>query len=340
LKALFQCFRCLLWRIFQIKDFADNLRFIIPRNLPHGFQEWSVMRIVIFGTGAMACLFGARLAAAAEVALVGTWTEGIEAVRKRGIMIEDSRATRTAPVSAGFLGSSIEPADVAIVLVKSWQSDLIAQHLPRYLKTGSPAISLQNGLGNLERLGNRVLPGTTAEGATLLGPGRVRSGGSGPTHIVGPDWVTELFISAGFETYRCDLPQATAMLWGKLSVSCGINALTALLRVPNGELLNLPGAADLMTRAACECADVARAAGIDLPFTDPAAKVREVAARTAANRSSMLQDILRGTPTECDAINGAVVREGARLGIATPVNEVLWQLVRAAAHQNRSNAGP
>jgi 2-dehydropantoate 2-reductase len=73
-----------------------------------------------------------------------------------------------------------------------------------------------------------------------------------------------------------------------------------------------------------------------LPFPDPAARVREVAQKTATNMSSMLQDMLRGARTECDAINGAIVAEGRRLGIPTPVNDILWRLVQAAVHHNRS----
>ena len=94
-----------------------------------------------------------------------------------------------------------------------------------------------------------------------------------------------------------------------------------------------------MGRAVRECVAVARAADIILPYADPVSHAKEVAERTAANQSSMLQDILRGAPTECDAINGAIVRAGARLGVATPVNEILWQLVMAAVPQNRSDFG-
>ena len=154
--------------------------------------------------------------------------------------------------------------------------------------------------------------------------------------MVAPQWVVDLFRGAGFECNRCDPGEAEGLLWGKLAVSCGINPLTALLRVPNGELLNRPNATDLMIRASEECAAIAGAKGIRLPFPDPAAKAREVARNTAANHSSMLQDILRGAPTECDAINGSIVAEGRRLGIPAPVNEILWQLVQAAIHQNRS----
>jgi 2-dehydropantoate 2-reductase len=294
------------------------------------------MRVIIFGTGAMACLFGARLSRVARVALLGTWAEGIAAIREFGIRLEDCGELLTAPVQAECLGVQIEPADFAIALVKSWQTERTAKHIANYLKPDGIVISLQNGLGNLELLGDRAFPGATTEGATLVGPGHVRAGGSGTTHIAAPGWAVELLKNAGFDCQRCSPDEVDGLLWGKLSISCGINALTALLRVPNGELLNRADADNLMIRAAQECAGVAQARGVRLPFSDPAVRVREVAEQTASNQSSMLQDILRGAPTECDAINGAVAREGKRLDFPTPVNEILWRLVRAAVHQNRN----
>jgi len=84
-----------------------------------------------------------------------------------------------------------------------------------------------------------------------------------------------------------------------------------------------------MNAAALETTQVAEAQGIKLPYDEPSQEVEEVARRTAENESSMLQDIRRGAPTEVDAINGAVVREGERLGVPTPVNGSLWNLVRA-----------
>ncbi len=114
-------------------------------------------------------------------------------------------------------------------------------------------------------------------------------------------------------------------------MNAGINALSAILNVPNGELLARTEARTLMEQAANEVAAVAHAKGIALPFADAAAEARRVAAATAANLSSMLQDVLRGAPTEIDAINGAVVREGARLGVPTPANETLLRLVAARA---------
>jgi 2-dehydropantoate 2-reductase len=294
------------------------------------------MRVILFGTGAMSCLFAARLSRVADVTLLGTWTDAITSIRERGILFEDLQGSRTVRVRSEYLGRPVIPVDLAIVLVKSWQTERVAKYLSNYLNREGLAVSLQNGLGNLELLGQRSFPGATSEGATLLGPGHVRAGGSGPTYLVAPSWVVELFNKAGFDSYRCDPGEAESLLWGKLSVSCGINALTALLCISNGELLKTPTATRLMICAATECAAVAHARGIKLPFADTAARVREVAERTAPNKSSMLQDVLRGAPTEVDSINGAVVREGGRLGVLTPVNDTLWQLVQAAVY-NRSN---
>ncbi|MBZ5494921.1 MAG: ketopantoate reductase family protein [Acidobacteriia bacterium] len=288
------------------------------------------MQLTIVGTGAMACLFGARLAPVAQVVLTGSWIEAVAAIRDSGIVVEEDGKRTTASLTAIPWSAAIEPADLALILVKAWQTEEVALHLERLLKPEGVALTLQNGLGNLEALGPRACLGVTYSGATLLGPGRVQPGGMGSTWIAGPEWIVQLFRRAGMEAERGAPDQIDGLLWGKLVVNCGINALTALLRVPNGELLQRPDAAYLMERAALECADVAGAKGVDLPFADPAEKVREVARLTATNRSSMLQDVLRGAPTECEAIHGAVAGWGKRLGVPTPVNEVLFRLVRAS----------
>ena len=320
-------------------QFEFSGQFHQPVRGQDGDVPGSMMRVLLFGAGAMSCHFGARLAQAADVTLVDTWKEGIDAIREKGILLEDSGGKRTARVRAEYLGAPLQPFDLAFILVKSWQTSEISKFLPRYLAPGGIAVSLQNGLGNVEQLGAQAFPGSTAEGATLAGPGHVRAGGSGPTYMVAPGRVVDLMKTAGFEAYACDAKKARSLLWGKLSVSCGINALTALLRIRNGELLSRFSATVLMERAVAECAEVARAAGVVLPFSNPVSHAKEVAERTAANRSSMLQDVLRGAPTECDAINGAVVREGLRLGVPTPVNEILLQLMLAAVPQNRSDFG-
>lgn len=287
------------------------------------------MRVHILGTGALACFFGARLSRVAEVALAGTWTEGIAAIKRRGIAVETPGGEVTFDVKAFRLGTPQPAADLVLVLVKAWQTARVAGEVAALTTGGGCVLSLQNGLGNVETLGERALPGVTEQGATLLGPGRVRPGGEGMTHIAGPEALAEVFRSAGLDARAVDPAEGTSLVWGKLAVSAGINALGAILNVPNGELLARPEARTLMENAANEVAAVARAKGIVLPFADAAAEARRVAAATARNRSSMLQDVLRGAPTEIDAINGAVVREGRRRGVPTPANETLLRLVAA-----------
>ena len=287
------------------------------------------MVLTIIGSGALACLLGARLARVAEVTLVGTWMEGVTAIRERGVRVEGE--TEAVPMRAVVAGEPTPPADLVLVVVKAWQTPYAAAQLSEQLAPRGVALTLQNGLGNLEQLGPRACLGVTTQGATLLGPGHVRPGGAGPTHVAGPAWIAELFERAGMEAHTVEAGQVDSLLWGKLVANCGINALTALLRVPNGVLLERPDAAALLATAAEECAAVAAARGVTLPFADAAAQARQVARQTATNHSSMFQDILRGAPTEVDAINGAVAQAGERLGVPVPVNTTLWRLVRALA---------
>ena len=293
-------------------------------------EDESKRRVTVVGTGAMASLFGALLASRARVTLTGTWQQGLAAICASGIIIGEAQRDFAARVNVAAWSDPIEPADLVLVLVKSWQTQEAARRLPRLLKPGGLALTLQNGLGNLEALGPGTCLGVTFLGATLLGPGRVQPGGGGITCIAGPEWIADLFRNAGIEAERRDPEQVDGLLWAKLAVNCGINALTALLQVRNGELLLRPDAAVLMERAALECAAVAAAKGIRLPFADAAQKTREVALSTADNRSSMLQDMQRGAPTEINAINGATVRWGDCLGVPTPVNEILFHLVSAS----------
>lgn len=284
----------------------------------------------------MACLFGARLAPYAEVTLLGTWSEGLAALRQFGIRLEAGGLETRHKVRVTSDPFDAHGARFALVLVKSWQTKRTAEMLVECLAPQGVALTLQNGLGNLEILeqalgSERAALGVTTTGATLVAPGLARIGGSGPTYV-GRHPRLEPYLGllrqAGFEIEVED--ELDSMLWGKLAVNTAINPLTALLRRPNGALLEEPQSRELMAEAARETAAVAAALGVRLPYRDAADQAAEVARRTAANHSSMLQDILRGAPTEIDAINGAVVGIGERVGVATPVNRTLWRLVRAA----------
>lgn len=130
-------------------------------------------------------------------------------------------------------------------------------------------------------------------------------------------------------------PDPISLLWGKLAINAAINPITALLRVPNGELLSRPTARQLLQTIVREAAAVAVAQGVRLPYPDPVVAAEAIARRTAANRSSMLQDVLREAPTEIDAICGAVIQAGEKTGVPTPTLRTVWQLVKAIEPEER-----
>lgn len=299
------------------------------------------MGLLVVGTGALACLFAARLVGSGnEVTMLGSWQEGLTALRERGVRLLDMNGSiHQYPVKVTIGTATRGKFNQALVLVKSWQTERIARQLERRLTKTGIALTLQNGFGNYETLERvlgqeRVALGVTTVAARMLEPGYIQHTGEGKVtiglhpHLGG---LGELLNKAGFQVEMVTDPKS--LLWGKLVINAAINPLTALLRVPNGELMSRPAARELMSEAACEAAMVASRQGITLPYTDPVNAVENVARNTAVNTSSMLQDVLRGTPTEIDAINGAIIRVGEALGVPTPVNRILWRLVRALENQ-------
>ena len=294
--------------------------------------------ILIVGSGALGCLFAARCAASGiAVTLLGHWRPALEAVRAHGICLVDMAGEEHCfPVQVVDDPQACRGALYALVLVKAWQTERAARELTVCLDSNGLALTLQNGLGNFEALrttlgAERVALGVTTLGANLIAPGRVCIAGQGSITLgehPGLPALTGILQQAGFAVEHGADPEG--VLWGKLVINAAINPLTALLQVKNGELVRRSAARQLMADAAREVAAVAAAKGICLPFADPVSRVEAVAQKTAANRSSMLQDLQRGAPTEIDAICGAVVQAGKATGVPTPINHMLWLLIRAA----------
>jgi 2-dehydropantoate 2-reductase len=277
-----------------------------------------------------------------EIWLVDYRVERAELLNHQGLLLKTPANVETVvKVPAKLAEEVVGPVDLAILTVKTHQTASAALSLPLLLGSGGLALTLQNGLGNLEEMARvvgpeRLLGGASILGATKLGEGEVLLAGLGPTYVGPPpgsrvpsaevEAVAALFRRAGFPCeVRADIE---AVLWEKLLVNVGINPLTALLRVNNGDLLNMPSAWEMAVAAATEALAVARASGINLTV-DPEARLREVCTATAANRSSMLQDVLAGRRTEIEALNAQVAVRGASHGIPAPVNHILTQLIRA-----------
>jgi 2-dehydropantoate 2-reductase len=298
--------------------------------------------IVIVGIGALGSLMGAKLDPAADVTLFGHWSEQIRTVQTNGLWVEHPEGDRTRhEIKITSNPDIFDNAETVLVAVKSRQTGRTGELISTSPNKSSLVITLQNGLNNQAQFSsylgaNRIGLGITSEGATMLAPGLVRHAGHGVTYLgrmkahnqelqTRLEDLGTLFNRVGLETHIVD--NADGILWGKLAVNAAINPLTALLRVPNGFLLEYRDLKGLMALAAYEAASVAFALNIVLPYEDPAEQAYLVAQRTASNQSSMLQDILHGLPTEIDVICGAIVRIGRELSIPTPINERLFNFV-------------
>ncbi|PSP93857.1 2-dehydropantoate 2-reductase [Halobacteriales archaeon QS_4_62_28] len=288
------------------------------------------MDIVVFGAGSLGSVIGGLLARRHDVTLVGREPH-VSAVAESGLEIHGEIAERGRPDARTDPPAS---ADLAVVTVKAGDTAAAADALATC--DLDSCLSLQNGMGNEATLAEGVdcpvLAGTCTYGARLAGPGVVECTGVGEI-VLGPreggestaaDRVGEAVADSDIETTVAD--DMPTRLWAKLAVNAGINATTALARVPNGALVDGP-AERVAARAARETAAVARREGIDLTDERATDLARTVASDTAANTASMRQDVQAGRRTEIDAINGYVVDHAGDLSV--PVNETLAALVRA-----------
>jgi 2-dehydropantoate 2-reductase len=297
------------------------------------------MKTAVIGAGAMGSLFGGLLTeSGVAVWLLDIWEAHINTLNQSGLTIEREGVTRVVRPNAVTDPQSIGQVDLVIVFVKSTHTAAAARTAAGLVRPDGLVLTLQNGMGNADILGqavkpDKVLAGTTSHGATMLGPGRVRHAGIGPTQIglwaagdpAPAQKVARILTGAGIETEVTD--DIHARVWHKLFINVGINAITALTGIHNGQILDLATTRDLSQKAVEEAMAVARAKGIKVE-EDVVAHVFKIAEATAANRSSMGQDVDYRRPTEINAINGAVVREARQSGLATPVNETLSALVQ------------
>lgn len=297
------------------------------------------MRTVIVGAGAMGSLFGGLLTLSGEeVWLVDIWKEHIDTICSKGLDIEEKGETRTVAINATSEVTSVGKADLVLIFVKTYHTEKAVSDALVLQKEGTVFLTLQNGLGNEEAIcrqvdRKKVLLGVTNQGATLLGPGHIRHAGWGKTFIGELDRslsnraseIAQLFRKAKIETEISS--NVYHLVWEKLLINVGINALAALTGLKNGEILDHPETLRLMEALVSEAVEVARRKGIEVAG-NPVDKVKGVAEATRTNRCSMGQDLDHMRRTEIDAINGAVVREAGRLGIPVPCNQMITDLVK------------
>jgi 2-dehydropantoate 2-reductase len=232
--------------------------------------------------------------------------------------------------------------DVAVVTTKTPGTEWAAEMAARILAPDGVALTIQNGLGNYETLveqvgRERVAVGVIYVGAQLVegelratGPGKVELGRPAATRSRGKlDELGRLLRDGGMDVTVVD--DAWPAVWRKVVTNAAVNPLTALIRRTNADLLADAAASRVADCLAREVARVATASGVRIAEDEAVKQWRAMAALTGANRSSMLQDVEAGRPTEIDAISGAVAREGERRGVAAPLNQAMTLLVSSLA---------
>ncbi|MDO8662656.1 MAG: 2-dehydropantoate 2-reductase [Candidatus Omnitrophota bacterium] len=298
------------------------------------------MKIVIVGPGAMGCLLAAFLSKTKEDIWIFDYNkERAAKITQGGISLTGISGEWLVKAKASSEIKDIGTADLLIVCVKSYDTKTAITHAKPLVGEGTEVLTLQNGLGNIEIISevagaDKVIGGVTNLGATLLDIGKAKHAGKGETIIGRIDGkmtaqmrsIREIFNKVGLETRISK--DIKSLLWSKLIINAGINALTAVTRLNNGKLTEFEGTRRIMREAVTEAVRIAKRKRIKLIYDDPLAKVEAVCEATAGNVSSMLQDILRKKRTEIDFINAVIVRLGQELNIPVPTNTMLVDLVK------------
>jgi 2-dehydropantoate 2-reductase len=298
------------------------------------------MKVLILGAGAMGCLYGAAFhRAGSEVTFVDVNRPHVDAINAHGLELETRAGIEHLPIRALLPEAVASPVDLVVVFTKTFHTDAALAGIAAAIGPHTHLLSLQNGLGNDKRLAahaspDRVLVGASSLPSDLVGPGKVRSHGEGGSKLYpafGGDpafaqQVAELLTAGGLPAAL--EPEIQVAIWSKAIFNATMNPLCALTRRTPGFLGAHAESRAMITAAVEEGVAVANASGVPVPAR-PIHDLTEVSMTDHANHeASMLQDVKAGRRTEVDAINGAIVEAGRAVGVATPVLETLWRLVK------------
>lgn len=298
-------------------------------------------RIAIMGCGAMGSVYAGLFAAAGhDVLAIDAWAAHVEAINRQGLRLEGASGDRIVRLRAATDTAGQEPVDLVILATKARDVAAAASALPPLLGPDTPVLTIQNGLGSSEILANalgteRVVAGIAGGfGASLRGPGHAHHNGMEVVRIGelgGPATprlraIAALWREAGFRAEAED--DIAALTWEKLICNATFSGPCALSGLTIGEVMADPDLWPLAQACGVEAWEVARAVGVRISVTDPVAHITAFGRKIPAARPSMLLDHLARRRSEIDAINGAIPREAAKIGMAAPVNATISALVR------------
>jgi len=298
------------------------------------------MKILVIGAGAMGCLFGGMLQEAGhEVQLADIWQEHVDAINANGLIIELDGRHRTVRIPACQPSMASPGAHLLVVFTKAFHTQEALSGVGHALNPDSYILTLQNGVGHVDIISRfvdakRIIHGITTYPCDLVGPGKISMKKEGYIKMMSVDgrqhsFLDELdnvFRGAGLESSIT--PGVQVAIWEKLAFNCVMNSLCAILRLTVGQLGDSPDGRRLVNAIVDEAVAVAYAKGISVDRPRIALTLAMAFEKHRDHKPSMLQDVLKQRRTEIDFINGAVVREGAILGIDTRVNDTLCKLVK------------
>lgn len=299
------------------------------------------MRIAVLGAGAMGSLFGGRLAEAGfDVGLIDVDAAHIEAVRLEGLRLEADDGERRIRVPIGRAESYLEPVDLLVVFTKAPHTGAALDSVRHLLGPASWALTLQNGLGNGERLAatlprERILIGMTTWPASLATLGHVRAHGTGEVRLWTLTGATDAMVSRVCDALskaglQCTAdPEVRVAIWEKVAFNAAMNSIAAAMGYTVGQMADDPDIQTLARAIAAEAAAVAQACKVAVSSARIEKAMRDAYATHRSHRPSMLQDILAGRPTEIESINGGIVAHAHGMHMTVPVTEVFLRLVRA-----------
>ncbi len=293
----------------------------------------SKLQIAVMGAGAVGCYYGGMLARAGHDVTLIARPLHVEAIERNGLRMETRSFDEQVKLQATTDVAGVSGADLVLFCVKSTDTEAAGEQLRPYLGKDTLLLCLQNGVDNADRL-RTVVPEHAVAAAVvwvateMAGPGHVKHHGRGDLVIEpsasGSD-VAQALIGAGVPTDISD--NVRGELWTKLIINCAYNAVSAIAQRPYGENVQGEGIRGVMRDVVDECLAVASADGVQVP-EGIHATVDKLADAMPKQYSSTAQDLARGKRSEIDFLNGFIVRSGEKHGIATPVNRVLWALVK------------
>jgi 2-dehydropantoate 2-reductase len=295
------------------------------------------LKICVLGAGALGCAIGGVLAeSGCELTLVTRNAAHVDAMNRDGLRLVEDGVERSVKVRAATGCAGLEPMDLVIVLVKSFDTRRAIEAAAPIVGPNTVVMSLQNGLGHEDELiavvgRERVMAGKTYVGGVLLAPGQVRIGVKDKETLIGEldgtlsfraQAVAKAFEAAGLACIVSDNILGT--MWDKLLVNVATGALAGITGLSYGELYAVPEIEQTALAAVAEAIAVAQAQGVRLSMTDPRQPwLKARAGLPPQFKTSMLQSLEKGSITEVDFINGAVVRQGEKFNLPTPVNRTL-----------------